>query len=312
MRNARVVTGMHGSARLPRARSNLRGLSTRILRGKLRPMSSLLAILATIGAAAPQPAELRQPTGKWVIDYHDSQCIATRPFGTDEEPLFLAIKPSPTSTVVQLALVEKGSNRPGVQSKATISFDSGPQVNARQLEFGIEKKNIQLVNLTEQDAAGLGGSRTIVWAARGAPMKLATGPMADVMKVLANCRDDLRNHWNITDAKKASLLSQARVEKPLITLFSSDDYPAQAISQEDSGTTSIVLMIDEKGAIQDCMVDGTSGIPTLDAMSCIILRKRAKFEPAIGADGKPARSSYMQRIRWMMADGRRLGPSTGP
>jgi hypothetical protein len=282
------------------------------MRGKLRSMSSVFLIMATVAAAAPQPAEFRQPTGKWVIDYHDSQCIATRPFGTEEEPLFLAIKPSPTSTVIQLALVEKGFNRPGVQSKATISFDSGPPVNARQLEFGIEKKTIQMVNLTEQDAAGLGRTRTVVWAAQGAPMKLATGPMADVMKVLANCRDNLRNHWNVTDAKKVTLLAQARAQKPLVTLFESEDYPAQAISQEDSGTTSIVLLIDEKGAIQDCMMDGTSGIPTLDAMSCIVVRKRAKFEPAIGADGKPARSSYMQRIRWMMAEGRRLGPSTGP
>jgi protein TonB len=82
-------------------------------------------------------------------------------------------------------------------------------------------------------------------------------------------------------------------------LFDSGDYPAQALSEGDSGITRIVALIDQKGGVAECMVDETSGIATLDAMTCIIVKERAKFVPAVGQDGKPARSATTTRVRWI-------------
>jgi protein TonB len=59
-------------------------------------------------------------------------------------------------------------------------------------------------------------------------------------------------------------------------------------------------MVDQTGALQDCLVEGTSGVATLDAMVCIVLRSRAKFHPAIDAQGKPARSVLSTRVKWVM------------
>lgn len=71
-----------------------------------------------------------------------------------------------------------------------------------------------------------------------------------------------------------------------------------AIYEQQSGTVRVALLIDEKGRIADCAILDTSGTPVLDAQTCAILKERARFKPAIGPDGKPAKDGYIQRITW--------------
>jgi hypothetical protein len=257
-------------------------------------------LIASLLLAAPVGAggAPLQPTGKWIVDYADAQCSAARAFGTSDKPLHLVIKPSPTSEVVQVALVRAGSKKAGVQEDAMLKLGARPPAKVKLLEYGTEKSNIRLINLDGELAAKMVQETTIELSSGRSQTILHTGPLRAVMKTLADCRQDLRSHWNIDEARQATFKSRARAD--IRKLFSTSDYPAQAIQQRDSGTTSVVLLIDERGAVKECMVDGTSSIPTLDAMTCLILRQRAKFEPAIGADGKPVRDSVTSRIRWEM------------
>jgi TonB family protein len=124
--------------------------------------------------------------------------------------------------------------------------------------------------------------------------------MGPVMKIMARCRDDLRKYWNIDPEKAATLKQRPTSPKPLASVFSSDDYPLQATRNGEVGDTAVVLLIDDKGKVADCMIEDTSNIATLDAMACFVIQDRAKFVPAIGIDGKPARSYLTQRIRWRL------------
>jgi outer membrane biosynthesis protein TonB len=60
----------------------------------------------------------------------------------------------------------------------------------------------------------------------------------------------------------------------------------------------MTFLIDEQGRIADCTVDQTSGVAVLDTMSCYVISRRARFTPALGADGKPVRSAHETRVRW--------------
>jgi hypothetical protein len=257
-------------------------------------------LIASLLFATPAGAETMQlqPTGKWVVDYADTQCTATRSFGTLDGPLHLSIKPSPTSDVVQIALLKDGKRKVGVQDSAMLKMGDRSPVEVGSLEYGLEKTNVRLINLDGAHAAHLAQASTIEWSSGTSRTVLRTGSLHNVMKTLADCRQDLRNHWNIDEAKQATFKSRAKAD--IRQLFSSGDYPVQAVQQSDSGTTSVVLLVDEKGAVKECMIDGTSNIPTLDAMTCIVLRQRAKFQPAVGPDGKPIRDSVASRIRWEM------------
>lgn len=78
----------------------------------------------------------------------------------------------------------------------------------------------------------------------------------------------------------------------------SDDYPALAMKNGESGTTSFRLSVDAKGAATDCVVTATSGSASLDRTTCDLIRARASFSPALDSAGKPVAGSYADRVRW--------------
>lgn len=84
------------------------------------------------------------------------------------------------------------------------------------------------------------------------------------------------------------------------TLFGSDDYPRVAWLADAGGTVALTLLIDEGGKVASCMVIQPSGLASLDAQSCAIIMVRAKFDPALGVDGRPTKSGITTRIKWMM------------
>jgi periplasmic protein TonB len=55
----------------------------------------------------------------------------------------------------------------------------------------------------------------------------------------------------------------------------------------------LILLINEAGKVAGCDVLTPSGIPALDIMGCQVIRSRAKFTPAVDANGKPVRSTVV-------------------
>ena len=268
-------------------------------------MSSFLFWVAAAGMF-PLGGEARpsspHPSDKWVINFADNRCEATHAFGSAAHPVYFMIKPSPTSGVVQLVLVRAGHKYNALQDRISLSFGSGKPIELSQLRYGTPTQDVRMVNLDAEVAARLKDASTLKWSGPATDYQLALGNMAQVMKVLANCRDDLRKYWNIEPALSSALREPPAPLKPLPKAFSTDDYPAEAVNNNQSGTAGIVMLVDEKGQLADCMLDETSGVPTLDAMTCIIIKQRVKFRPAVGSDGKPVRAALTTRIRWEMGE----------
>lgn len=92
----------------------------------------------------------------------------------------------------------------------------------------------------------------------------------------------------------------ARAKANLASYFSDDDYPPSAQRNEEQGTTRFRLSIGTDGRVTDCQVTGSSGSSALDAATCSILRRRARYSPAIGAGGQPITDSDSGSIRWVL------------
>jgi TonB family protein len=71
----------------------------------------------------------------------------------------------------------------------------------------------------------------------------------------------------------------------LRTLFSADDYPADAQSRGEQGTVLARLSIDSRGAVNRCEIARSSGSSSLDEATCRILKRRARFTPARDSSG---------------------------
>jgi TonB family protein len=70
-------------------------------------------------------------------------------------------------------------------------------------------------------------------------------------------------------------------------LFSRDDYPTEARANRWQGKVVADLTISAEGRVTACTIVQSSGHAVLDQKTCDILRSRATFKPARGANGRP-------------------------
>lgn len=275
------------------------------------------AIVAMSGAAA-MAADLKQPTAKWIVDFADAQCVATRNYGSEADPLFLVLKAPIIGETVQLGIVRKGGNLGAKQLSGEIVFNDSITLRTSFLEFGVKSmgQRAHVVTLASKDVANLRqatslrvrirekgierlGTRLGMGLASGEDA-LAVTQMAPLLDTLARCTADLRRIWHVWNEKDGSPSLKEGPSASLAQLFSGEDYPGIAALKGQAGSVSLVILVDEKGKVADCTVIETSGVAALDAQSCSVISVGAKYKPAIGLDGKSAKSAVFQTINWRL------------
>lgn len=80
----------------------------------------------------------------------------------------------------------------------------------------------------------------------------------------------------------------------------SNDYPAEALREEISGITGFRIAVGIDGRVSQCEIIASSGSALLDATTCALITRRARFTPARDGDGQPAPGFYSNRIRWVI------------
>ena len=81
-----------------------------------------------------------------------------------------------------------------------------------------------------------------------------------------------------------------------------DDYPAEAVRNEQQGTTGFRLTVDPSGKIVGCEITSSSGFASLDETTCRVMTQRARFSPALDKKGKPITGTWASRFRWVLQD----------
>ena len=282
---------------------------------RARGVAILSLIISSAALAAPEP---KQPTGKWIVHFDAAQCVATRNYGSEDKPVHLVLKAPPIGDVLQIGVVWKGGPRDAIQTRGEVVFDNGEPITTSLIEFGNKKlgQRALLVNLPTRDLAPMRQASSIRIRARssnnvrlGSRLSLgsstvdetfALSQMSSLLKMMDTCTADLRKVWNVYDEKVPGPLKEPPLGN-LVGLFDAEDYPGIALFNDQMGAVSMVLLIDETGKVADCTVTQTSGVAALDVQSCAVIKERAKFKPAVGQDGKPAKSSWLQRINWRIS-----------
>ncbi len=260
---------------------------------------TLAAVVTPSAAAAGEP---RRPTAPWVVNYDDAQCVATRNYGTADRPLILALKPSPTGSVIRVMMIRKGPAFDAEQRTASLRFDAKPPIAVTALTYGDAKTGqfVATVNVPMRSFATNRRATTLAFRGGSFDEHLAVPGFAGIAAAFDDCLANLRQVWNVGAAHSSLVGQPPRPLQPLRQLFTRGTFPAVAIRAVNTGTVGVSLMIDESGKIRDCMIEESSGFATLDSTSCHVLISRARFAPAVGADGKPAKSAYFQRIHWQI------------
>jgi len=84
--------------------------------------------------------------------------------------------------------------------------------------------------------------------------------------------------------------------QPIQSLFSPDDYPPAANGAR--GTVGITLLVDREGRAVACEITRRSASPALDFATCNLVKRRARFTPAMDNNGNPAMGRIAVQVDW--------------
>lgn len=81
-----------------------------------------------------------------------------------------------------------------------------------------------------------------------------------------------------------------------------DDYRPRWIREDMAGTARFTLAIDANGKVTGCTVTRSTGHAPLDAATCDLLTKRARFDAARDGNGKAVGGSYSGSVTWKIPE----------
>ena len=82
---------------------------------------------------------------------------------------------------------------------------------------------------------------------------------------------------------------------PVQTVASPYDYPRGA---KGRGVVGMNVLIDEQGHAVDCQITQSGGSARLDAATCGLIKRRARFSPARDRNGNPALGRVEVQLDW--------------
>ncbi len=260
-----------------------------------------LALIATAPAPAP-PAPLPS-VGPWQVEYADAMCALSHQFGTGPSAVTLVFRPWPMGDKTEIAMIQPGAN--GFESrigKGRVRLDpAGTELAADVTLYYLRKRDLRVTTLTVDQArlVGLEDAKTIVLTLGGKPpVAVLPSNLKAAMVALGKCQDDLLTGWGIDLITRQAVVTKSEARGNPADWITSDDYPPSALSNGDSGTTSILWQITPQGTVTQCRIIASSGHPVLDAAACEAITRRGRYTPAVDKDGKPRASYATRRITW--------------
>lgn len=292
------------------------------------------AAAASQPLVAAEPLVVLEPSSSWNLDYADESCRLMRVFGEGEdETAFYIERYGPDdefSMVVAGKPIAKVASRDG---RHDYNLRFGPFEDAREqlgLRGDLGERKPALIMTGVAFAEYPEGERSsrfdpverardirpfeqkisferedrIEWLDiardRRAPLRLALGPMGPPMAAMRKCTDDMAQGWGI------DLAAHEELTRPVVPTenpgrwLNSNDYPRALWARGIQGLVQLRLSVGADGVPTQCHIQRSTRPQEFDDISCKRLMQRARFEPALGAEGEAIASFYRATIRFQM------------
>lgn len=287
-----------------------------IFRGGFLAGAALVSSAALAEDAGPP---VLAPTSQWNISYDEDSCRLLRMFGTGDDRTVFYIERYEPGDKFFMVVAGNGINKRS-SIPTTVRFgpsgktiddnrtygdlgDFGPAIlinEASLAELGdsesaAEAEFDQQALATDTDIFGqvLGPDqeRAVSWlevkSGTKKPFRLALGPMDKPMEAMRKCTADLVTNWGFD---LAALRGMSRAPVPVNSpgaWLTAKDYPGTALGRGQQGIVQVRLAVGTDGSPQSCHIQKSTRPVEFDEAVCRGLMKRARFHPALGADGEP-------------------------
>lgn len=262
------------------------------------------------------PLELAPTTG-WQADFADESCALRRNFGDGKDEVSLEFRQFSPGVWFQVAVASPTLGM-WVRSPQSYFLPDQPEDKPVEVLFnqGVTTsdggKGLIVVSslLTHENrATARSFEDTYVWAdvdrdrrerevtgfflarAFKRDLVLRTGAMHEPMKVMRTCLDDLLSRWGLDPEAHRSI-----AQKVKMNASQSLWRRLSGLLPRNAGDVAVIrgrLLIDEAGQLTGCTVlEGALPGERVDEF-CQVVRKEAKFEPALDRNSQPMKSFYI-------------------
>lgn len=271
---------------------------------------ALIAGLCTSSLLADNSPMVR--TGTWDLSYDSKSCDLTAQFGKGADQITLMFSRDMPTDAFDLRLIGRRFASPNFRSDITLDF--GPTLapkRATTLNGRFGDRPMMLLTslqLSDQDpdesgtshisASALAAIDSLTIKLGANSTRLQLGSMAPPMAGLTGCINDMIAEWGFDPRQQASLTRRATPLTSPGDWLNTGDFPVKLRGRGESGVTRFRLDIDETGAVTGCHIATAAGDPAFARATCDGIQKRARFSPALDAQGQPVRSFYVNGVRW--------------
>lgn len=273
----------------------------------LRP---LLAGVAASLFAAPALAQV-QPSEGWVYAEGPESCGASRQYGAGEDINRLQLRTYGPGSAVEVTVA--GAHLPKEPHSARMvelgwdgnaferhqvgvlgSVDGVPSVNlltahrpVSAFAFFFSKTAVAVSPL---HPAGETAQLRVVG---NAPSEVRVGSLQEPLRQLAECEARLMDKWGWGRDYDQRVATPPEMRNPQSWFYKAIVYPAVANLTRVSSLLQLRLKVDTNGKVAECVVQSSPGSSQFGSKNCNGLRRAARFNPALDAQGTPV-ESYLQ------------------
>jgi len=281
----------------------------------------LCAGLFSPAAAARDPSSL-EPAGKWHVDWTPTTCRLARGFGDPKAPDILAIERFGPTDRFQLIVLSRQVRSYQQDATLQLRFGDGPLAATRAIPG--DGKTMASIFIPSASLARPGGGEkpqsdfewdeeirvtpereaavtTLELRWRGRSLVFRTGPLDKAFAALRACTNDLVKTWGLDPVQQATLSKWPKPVTRPSGWVGSLDYPQGMLSAGKQAIVNFRLMVDTEGKPTACEVQRSYADKLFDQITCSTLMRRARFEPALDAQGTPVPSFYLNTVTWIMA-----------
>ncbi|MEO5705856.1 MAG: TonB family protein [Alteraurantiacibacter sp.] len=288
----------------------------------------IVGILAPQSAVARDEQVVLAATSAWVVDYAEDSCALRRQFGGPETPVVLELRQFEPDSVDFQFLVSSEHfrlNRNGFADGVAVRYHPDSEFSDADLAFNLQqvgqrrgvtfshslfmREQIDFTNGPQSldnvareamersfDVAGRARRVTAIEIrnAFADDVVLQTGSLAAPLEALSNCMDELLLHWGV-DAEAHRTLRQRPqpIDQPNWARRVQQAYPMSMAMRGEQAVVRIRLDVSAEGRTTGCHTQARLGMEAFDQTACDILTDRARFIPALDANGNAIASFHM-------------------
>jgi hypothetical protein len=301
----------------------------------IAPVLAAASLFSASVAHAQEAADVvaLKPSSPWAMNYAEDSCHLARAFGEGKDKVTVEFRQFGPSKAFALVLVGESferfrsrrdtltteflplgahqehpnalsgklpDGRQLIQTSASFAPDEGDTYYAGGNKRGDWQPDpADAEPIVPDRAAEANVSQLRVNGPFRTPILLELGPMDKPMDAMRTCIDELLTHWGIDAQAHRSLSRRVAPANYPADWLTMNDYPSSMLRAGKGAAVHFRLMVDESGAPAECIVQTAMG-DGFDELTCRLLKKRARFTPALDAEGRPIRSFYTNTVNWSL------------